>query len=359
VQFNQAGSYSVIVLNSAGSIESPSAQLTVLAPPLISQNPVSRNVYIKPDAKAANLPDGTNVTFSVVASSVNSALSYQWRMNGANLPGETGPSITITNVQIEDEGDYDCAVTDTADTVFSAPARLAPWISPIIQLLNPPPNNVFGPANYTNFVPAGSTINFGVSILGNPAPFSYIWRSNAFALGIPTTSERTNLFSYTTSPNPVSSIYRIIVTNEAQPFAAGGPWAAAFYITTVADFDQDGISDSFEVANGMSTNNAADALEDWDNDGLSNRAEFQAGTEPTNSLSYLKVELEAQPGAAAVEVSAVANRSYTIQYTDALGTGAWMKLADLFARPTNRVEKISDPAWNTNRFYRVVLPQQP
>jgi hypothetical protein len=55
----------------------------------------------------------------------------------------------------------------------------------------------------------------------------------------------------------------------------------------------------------------------------------------------------------------VANRSYTIQYTDALGTGAWMKLADLFARPTNRVEKISDPAWNTNRFYRVVLPQQP
>ena len=119
------------------------------------------------------------------------------------------------------------------------------------------------------------------------------------------------------------------------------------------------ISDDYEVANGFDTNNAADALLDLDLDGSNNRAEFVAGTDPNNNQSYLKVELDALPGAAAVEVSAVANRSYTVQYTDAFGTGQWLKLGDVFARATNRVEVFPDPTWTSNRFYRVVVPLQP
>lgn len=48
-----------------------------------------------------------------------------------------------------------------------------------------------------------------------------------------------------------------------------------------------------------------------------------------------------------------------MQYSDALGAGTWSKLADVVARSTNRVEVIVDPAWTTNRFYRVVTPEQP
>ena len=34
-------------------------------------------------------------------------------------------------------------------------------------------------------------------------------------------------------------------------------------------------------------------------------------------------------------------------------------LADIVARTNNRVETFTDPAWTTNRFYRVAVPRQP
>jgi len=359
VQFSQAGSYSVVVINLSGSVESPAAQLTVLSPPVITQQPIGRSVFIKPDAGAVNLPNGTNVTFTIAASSINSAISYQWTFNGVPIPGATSTSLTITNVQLESEGDYVCAVTDTVDTVLSASARLVPWIRPIVQRVSPPPIEAAGGNTYTNVIPAGSTINFAAVVFGNPPPFGYVWRSNSLSIITNLTSSATNVFPFKTGPNPITATYRVIVTNPAQPNVAAGVWSATFYIRTVADNDQDGISDEYEVANGFDTNNAADALGDLDLDGSNNRAEFIAGTDPNNNQSYLKVELDAPPGAATVEVSAIANRSYTVQYTDAFGTGQWLKLGDVFPRATNRVEVITDPNWTTNRFYRVVVPQQP
>jgi hypothetical protein len=55
----------------------------------------------------------------------------------------------------------------------------------------------------------------------------------------------------------------------------------------------------------------------------------------------------------------VSNRTYTVQFTDQLNSGAWSRLADIVARANNRVESFTDPAWTTNRFYRVVTPRQP
>jgi hypothetical protein len=38
---------------------------------------------------------------------------------------------------------------------------------------------------------------------------------------------------------------------------------------------------------------------------------------------------------------------------------SWPRLADIAARATNRTETVVDPAYTTNRFYRLVTPQQP
>jgi hypothetical protein len=351
VQANQAGAYSVIVFNSAGSTVSANAQLSVVFPPSIIQQPLGRAVYIKPDPRAANLPDGTNVTLTVGASSGNSGLGFQWFFNGTNIPGATGASLTITNVQLEDEGDYSVAVSDSVDTVMSTAARVVPWLQPVI---------VVRPVDQT--IAAGSDFTMSVEVTGNPLPMAYSWRRSSIVIATNSGNYRSNFVTLNSSAvglfltnNILSTNYtmRLVVYNDANN-APG--ILVSFTNTIVADLDRDGIADPFEQSVGLSTNNAADALLDLDGDGLSNRAEYLAGTDPASNLSYLRIEQG--PGAATVSVAAVSNRTYTVQYSDVLAPGVWNRLGDIVARPNNRVESFTDPDWTTNRFYRVVLPRQ-
>jgi hypothetical protein len=354
LQPSQAGAYSVLVFNAAGSVESASAQLTIVLPPAISQQPIGRVVYIKPDPRAANLPNGTNVTFTVSATSGNSVLSYQWRLNNTNLPGANSSSLTITNVQLEHEGNYTCAVSDSVATVISSPARLVPWLQPVI---------VQRPVDQT--IAAGSDFTLSVEVTGNPLPMAYSWRRGSIIIATNSGNYRSNFVTLNSTAagliltnNMPSSNYtmRLVVYNDAN----SSPGVLTVFTNTVlADFDHDGIPDVVENELGLSTNNASDAALDLDGDGMSNRAEYLAGTDPTNAASYLKIEQAILPGAAAVRVAAVSNRTYTVQFTDRAGSGVWSRLGDIVARPFNRVETFADPNWTTNRFYRVVLPRQP
>jgi hypothetical protein len=162
-----------------------------------------------------------------------------------------------------------------------------------------------------------------------------------------------------TNPGPnalLTNSYRIVITNRAH--TAPGV-TTTFVLISALDTDRDGIPDSYETSIGLNPNDPADATGDLDGDGMSNYAEYLAGTDPTNPNSYLRVDQNTMQGMATVIVAAVSNRTYTVQYTDKLPAVSWSKLADIFARSTNHVEMIKDPAWTTNRFYRVALPAQP
>ncbi len=113
-QLRNSGSYNVTVSNAMGVTTSATANLTVLpAPPCITAQPSSQAVF-----------PGLGASFQ--ASAIGTApLAYQWQFNGANLPGETNPSLDLTNVQSADVGWYRLIVTNLAGSAASSNAALA------------------------------------------------------------------------------------------------------------------------------------------------------------------------------------------------------------------------------------------
>ena len=55
------------------------------------------------------------------AASGEAPLSYQWRLNGADLPGATNPTLLIPNAQMSNSGEYTLVVTNILGFVSSRP----------------------------------------------------------------------------------------------------------------------------------------------------------------------------------------------------------------------------------------------
>jgi hypothetical protein len=103
-----------------------------LPPPAIVTQPATQTTF-----------PGSNVTFSVTAS--GSALAYQWKFSGTNLPGATNSSLVLTNVQLPQTGPYFVTITNAAGTTNSSLALLRLLVSPGLNLsrANVTSTNVF------------------------------------------------------------------------------------------------------------------------------------------------------------------------------------------------------------------------
>ena len=287
---------------------------------------------------------GSNTTFTVSAVG-NGPLRYQWRFNGGNIPGETRSSLVITNTQTTNTGAYSVTVTDSIGSIETPPVTLEMLINPAI---------VIGPINQS--VVVGQRVTLSVVASGSPMPFNYDWRRGSINVASNTIRSFTDFYSFTATNTVGTQLYRVVVRSLANPaFNAN----AACNIITLADADGDGMADIWETAHGLNTNSLADATLDSDGDTMSNRAEFLAGTDPTNAASYLKIDSITAGSGATLAFGAISNRTYSVQYSDVLGSSLWFKVADVAARTNNHVESFADPAFTTNRVYRLVTPQQP
>jgi hypothetical protein len=131
---------------------------------------------------------------------------------------------------------------------------------------------------------------------------------------------------------------------------------------SILDSDDDGMPDSWELANGLNPNDPNDAQLDKDADGTTNLQEYIAGTDPRSSGSKLgaTIERSGSAGQFAIKFIAVAGHTYTVRYKNDLA-GTWTRLQDVSAPPANANMTILDtpPAGIQRRFYQVVTPAQP
>jgi len=98
-QTNQAGPYSVVVSNFFGSVTSSVATLTILTPPVVTNNP----------AFLSRLA-GDSTILSVAASG-DGPFTYQWRLNGTNLASATNATLSLSGLVASQAGAYSVVVS--------------------------------------------------------------------------------------------------------------------------------------------------------------------------------------------------------------------------------------------------------
>jgi hypothetical protein len=111
---SQGSSYQVQISNPFGDVLSDVAEVIVspTVPPTITQEPSSMTRYA-----------GGRATLTVSATG-GSRLGYQWQKAEANITGATNSSLTFSNVQPTDAGDYRAIVSNAAGSVTSMVATI-------------------------------------------------------------------------------------------------------------------------------------------------------------------------------------------------------------------------------------------
>ena len=187
VQGTNAGNYSVVITNTAGSITSSMAALTVLFKPTITNQPISVTNAL-----------GTTANFSVFAGGAL-PLSYQWRFSNTNILGATLTNYTIASVQGTNAGNYNVVITNIAGSVTSSVAALTVIFPPSIT-------NQF----VSQTVVRGSNATFTVGASG-ALPLAYQWRTN----GIVFPGRITNWLTLTNFQSTNEGHYDVVITNMA------------------------------------------------------------------------------------------------------------------------------------------------
>lgn len=187
VQAGDAGSYAVAVSNSAGSVTSNSATLTVSAAPVFTTQPASQSVNA-----------GSSLSLSASATGTP-APTLQWFKNGTAISGASSGTYTIASVTAADAGTYTARAVNTAGTTASANAIVTVNTAPAIST---------APVGST--VSVGDAIRLSVAASGSPAP-TYQWQKN----GVNIAGATQSTFTIATAAPTDSGTYDVVLTNAA------------------------------------------------------------------------------------------------------------------------------------------------
>ena len=111
----------------------------------------------------------SNATFTATATGFG-VLVYQWQFNGAPIAGATNPSVTLTNVQLTNDGNYDVVVTNILGSATSTVAVLTVLAPPTITV-QPQSQTVAVGSNPDISVGAEGTQPLYYQLLYNGSPY--------------------------------------------------------------------------------------------------------------------------------------------------------------------------------------------
>lgn len=132
-----------------------------LAAPSITVQPASQIVFC-----------GNTLNLSVTVSGSN--LTYQWQFNGTNLPGATGTTLAVTNMNAALAGNYQVVVNNVFGTLVSSNAVVS--VPEVVSWGNAGATNVPSPLTNVELIAAG---NYGSWALKGDAT-STAWGAGAF-----------------------------------------------------------------------------------------------------------------------------------------------------------------------------------
>ena len=139
--------------------------------------------------------------------------------------------------------------------------------------------------------------------------------------------------------------------NDPQNWEVGAPLRR----NNGVDTDEDGMEDSWEVANGLFVGIDDSAL-DPDRDGKTNLEEFKAKTLPNDPSSYLHLRVEPSELGLRLQFTAAADVAYKIQYADSIVPPiTWRELQHIGSEPEERELEIEVRATLPKRFFQVIV----
>ena len=142
------------------------------------------------------VPRGTNVTFSVGATG-SIALSYRWQFAGMPLAGATSSTLTVSNADIANVGQYTVIVSNLVNVVYN---------SAILTLIQPP---IITTAPSNQVAIAGSSLAMQAVVTGSdPLIYQWFFQGNIL-VGTTATFVLTNI-----QPSQAGN-YHVVVSNAA------------------------------------------------------------------------------------------------------------------------------------------------
>jgi len=189
VQSADAGTYRVVVTNSAGTATSEGASLSVNPFLAITKQPQNQTGYV-----------GNTATLSVTAVG-STPLNYQWTKGNGVFGGATSSSLVFSNLQSGDAGTYAVIVTNVVGSRTSASVTLTVNANPMPVITASPKSQPIFP---------GELLVLDFSVNGSP-PLSYQWQKDGTTLAGQT---GTNLVIADIQPAGIGA-YTVVVTNAS------------------------------------------------------------------------------------------------------------------------------------------------